>query len=94
MAGELLYDILEKCGKKSRYAEVRYMEMESSGASFRNGSFEGARSLSSGGYAIRVLNNSLSMAYVNSEDSAESFSSTLSVFSVSRSRQKNFTKAV
>ena len=70
MAGEAINDILEKCGKKSKYAEVRYMEMESSGASFRNGSFEGARSLSSGGYAIRVLNNSLSMAYVNSEDPA------------------------
>ncbi len=67
MSGELIEDLLEIAEKKSKYAEVRYMDETASGALFRNGSFEGASTQKSSGYAVRVLNNSIAMAYSNSE---------------------------
>ncbi len=68
MGGEQIEEILHYAGSKSRFCDVRYMDITSSGASYRNGSFEGAASSVSKGYAIRLLNSSLSIAYVNSED--------------------------
>lgn len=68
MSGEHLDEILQYAGKKSSFCDVRYMDVISTGAAYRNGSFEGAQSSVSKGYAIRLVNKSISMAYVNSED--------------------------
>jgi TldD protein len=68
MPGELCEKLLDAAEKRSRYAEVRFMELEGSGAAYRNGSFEGAAYSRSYGYSVRVLNNSLAMSFSNSED--------------------------
>ncbi len=65
---EFLDSLLDYASKKSRYAEARYMSLESSGVSYRNGIFEGTASMREEGYAIRVVNESISMAYIDSED--------------------------
>ncbi len=68
MSGELLDKLLEYASRHSRYAEARYMSTDSKGVSYRNGIFEGMASASESGYAVRVLNESISMAYIDSED--------------------------
>ena len=68
MPGELCEKLLDAAEKKSKYAEVRFMEIEGSGAAYRNGSFEGAAYSKSSGYSVRLLNNSLAMLFSNSEN--------------------------
>jgi TldD protein len=68
MSGELAEKLLNAAEKRSKYAEVRFMEYEGSGAAYRNGSFEGAAYSRSFGYSVRVLNNSLAMSFSNSEN--------------------------
>ena len=68
MPGELSEKLLDEAQKKSKYAEVRFMELEGSGAAYRNGSFEGAAYSKSSGYSVRLLNNSLAMLFSNSEN--------------------------
>ena len=68
MPGELCEKLLDAAEKKGKYAEVRFMELEGSGAAYRNGSFEGAGYSRSYGYSVRVLNNSLAMSFSNSEN--------------------------
>ena len=68
MPGELSEKLLDAAQKKSKYAEVRFMELEGSGAAYRNGSFEGGAYSRSYGYSVRVLNNSLAMSFSNSEN--------------------------
>lgn len=68
MSGELLEKILEYASQRSRYAEARFMSLESRGLSYRNGIFEGMGSSREEGYAVRVVNDSISMGYVDSEN--------------------------
>lgn len=68
MSGEFCEKLLDAAEKKSRYAEVRFMELEGSGAAYRNGSFEGAAYSKSSGYSLRVLNDSLAISFSNSEN--------------------------
>jgi len=68
MSGELLDKLLDYASRNSRYAEARFMSLDSRGVSYRNGIFEGTASVKEEGYAVRVVNESISMAYVDSED--------------------------
>ncbi len=64
----MLEKLLDYASSKSKYAEARYMSLEASGLSYRNGIFEGSGSMSEDGYAVRVMNESFSMAYIDRED--------------------------
>ena len=68
MSGDLIHKILDYASARSKYAEARYMELSVNELSYRNGKFEGATFGSERGYAVRVLNNSISMAYSDSEE--------------------------
>lgn len=68
MSGELLDRLLDYASGKSKYAEARFMSLDSKGVSYRNGIFEGMASVKEEGYAVRVVNESISMAYVDSEN--------------------------
>lgn len=65
---EMIEDIVEYASKKSKYAEARYMESDVSSFSMRDGTFQGGSFLKDMGYMIRVLNNSISIAYSDSQD--------------------------
>ncbi|BAB59954.1 maturation protease [Thermoplasma volcanium GSS1] len=47
---------------------TRYMDITSRGAFYRNGEFDGSSSSRGSGYAIRVVNDSIAIAYSNSDD--------------------------
>ncbi len=66
MEPDLLDKIVEYASSKSRYAEARFMDVTSNYLSYRNGEFEGLEFGKESGYAVRVVNNSISMAYSNS----------------------------
>jgi len=68
MSGELLDRILDYVSQRCRYAEARYMKISTNSLSYRNGSFEGVDFSSEKGYAVRVLTNSMAMAFTDSED--------------------------
>lgn len=68
MSGELLDRILDYAGSKSAFADARFMEIEGRGAVIRNGEFDESLYSNDSGYAIRVVNDSIAMAYVDSED--------------------------
>ena len=56
MSGELLDKLLDYASRNSRYAEARFMSLDSRGVSYRNGIFEGTASVKEEGYAVRVVN--------------------------------------
>lgn len=68
MSGELIDRLLDYASSRSRYAEARFMSLESRGTSYRNGNFEGVASIREEGYAVRVVNESISMAFVDSDN--------------------------
>lgn len=68
MDGDLIHKILDYASKKSDYAEARFMEVNANRVGFRNGQFQGLSFGSEHGYAIRVVNRSISMAYSDSSD--------------------------
>ncbi len=68
MSGELLDRIIDYASQRCRYSEARFMNIASNSLSYRNGSFEGVDSSSEKGYAVRVLNNSIAMAFIDSEN--------------------------
>ncbi|WP_297216725.1 TldD/PmbA family protein [Thermoplasma sp.] len=68
MGGEFIDRIMEYAGQRSKYADVRYMETEGRGAVIRNGEFDESAYANDSGYAIRILNDSIAMAYTDSED--------------------------
>lgn len=68
MRGDLLDRIIRYASERSKYSEARFMSVESKGLSYRNGIFEGMASVKEEGYAVRVLNRSISMAYFDTGD--------------------------
>ncbi len=68
MGGELIDRALEYESRSSRYSEARYMEILTNDLSYRNSEFEGMDSGKESGYAVRVVNNSIAMAYCDRED--------------------------
>ncbi len=66
MEPDLIDKILEYASANSSYAEARFMDITSNYLSYRNGEFEGLDFGRESGYAVRVVNNSISMAYSNS----------------------------
>ncbi|AAT43445.1 TldD/PmbA family protein [Picrophilus oshimae] len=60
--------ILDYASKRSRYADVRYISMNDDYFNVRNGEFQGIERSSSSGYAVRVINNSIAMAYITDFD--------------------------
>lgn len=67
MDGDLIHKIIDYASSKSRYAEARFMEVNSNELSYRNGEFEGINFASEKGYAVRIVNNSISMGYSDSD---------------------------
>lgn len=65
---DIIDEIVDYASKKSKYAEARYIESEVNQFSMRDGSFQGGSSSRDMGYMIRVLNNSISIAYSDSQD--------------------------
>ena len=65
---ELLDKALDYAGKNAKWAEARYIEVESTGLSYRNGQFDGIDSGKESGIAVRVLNESYSSAYFDTTD--------------------------
>ncbi len=61
--------ILDMASKVSKYCEVRYMESSSIKSAMRNSEFMGEERSSEEGIAIRMLNNSISMGYISSNES-------------------------
>lgn len=68
MEADLIEKITDYASSKSRYAEARFMEVTTNELSYRNGEFGGLKFGTESGYAIRVVNNSISMAYTDSND--------------------------
>ena len=68
MQGDLINRIVDYASKKSRYAEARFMESTVNSLSYRNGEFQGLNFATESGYAIRVVNNSISIAYSDSKN--------------------------
>ena len=66
MEPDLIDKILEYASANSSYAEARFVDITSNYLSYRNGEFEGLDFGRESGYAVRVVNNSISMAYSNS----------------------------
>lgn len=66
MDGDLIDRIVDYASSRSRYAEARFMETESNELSYRNGQFDGIDFGTEKGYAVRVVNNSISMGYSDS----------------------------
>ncbi|MHB8562128.1 MAG: PmbA/TldA family metallopeptidase, partial [Thermoplasmataceae archaeon] len=65
MSGEMIDRILEYAQSGSSFAEARFMKIRNNRVSYRNGEFDGMSSSSDMGYAVRVVNRSISMAYFN-----------------------------
>lgn len=68
LGGELIDKIVDYASSGSRYAEARYMSLDTKSVSYKNGEFAGIEAAGESGYAIRVVNESISMAYTDSED--------------------------
>ncbi len=68
MSGELLDKAMEYASSKSRYAEARFMEISTNDLAYRNSQFEGLNFDTESGYAVRVINSSIAMAYSDRED--------------------------
>lgn len=68
MDGDLIHKILDYASSRSRFAEARYMDLSVNQLAFRNGEFQGLNFGSENGYAVRVVNRSISMAYSDSND--------------------------
>lgn len=68
MDGDLIHKVLDYASSKSVYAEARYMDISVNRLGFRNGEFQGLDFSSEHGYAVRVLNRSISMAFSDSND--------------------------
>lgn len=67
MEEDLINKIIDYASSKSRYAEARFMSLSTNGLSYRNGEFEGLNFGSESGYAIRVVNDSISIGYSDSD---------------------------
>lgn len=65
MSGEMIDRVLEYAQSRSGFAEARFMKIRNNRVSYRNGEFDGMSSSSDMGYAVRVVNSSISMAYFN-----------------------------
>ncbi|MGC8505788.1 MAG: TldD/PmbA family protein [Thermoplasmata archaeon] len=70
---EMLDSILDYCGKRSSFADVRFMSSEENGVSYRNGEFQGFQTSRNSGIAIRIVNRSISYVFTNSSDRDEIF---------------------
>lgn len=68
MDGDLIHKILDYASSKSKFAEARYMEVTANRVGYRNGQFQGLSFGTEHGYAVRVVNRSISMAYSDSSD--------------------------
>ncbi len=68
MEGDLIHKILDYASSRSKFAEARYMDLNVNQVGFRNGEFQGLNFDSERGYAVRVVNRSISMAYSDSND--------------------------
>lgn len=66
MEAEFIDRIVDYASSKSKYAEARFIEIAINDLTYRNGEFEGLNFGVESGYAVRVLNNSISMAYTDS----------------------------
>ncbi len=71
MEGDLINKIVDYASSRSRYAEARYMETSVNSLSYRNGEFQGLNFGTECGYAVRVVNNSISIAYSDSSNWGE-----------------------
>ncbi len=60
--------ILGYISERSAYGEVRFMRTSSKSVLYRNGEFDGSSVSDDYGYAVRIVNNSISMAFTNSGD--------------------------
>lgn len=89
MPGELIDRIVEYAASKSGFAEARFMELSTNSLSYRNGEFEGISFGSESGYAVRVVNDSISMGYTDSEDWDQVKKSIDLALDASRNRGKN-----
>lgn len=61
-------DILEYLSGRAEFADVRHMYSTGKSYSYRNGQFDGQDISNSSGYAVRCVNNSISMAFFNDKD--------------------------
>lgn len=68
LGGEFIDKIIKYASSKARYVEARYMDIDSKEVAYKNGEFDGMESAKESGYAVRVLNDSISMSYNDSED--------------------------
>lgn len=68
MDADLISKIIDYASSRSRYAEARFMEISTNDLSYRNGEFEGLDFGTESGYAVRVVNNSISMAFSDSSN--------------------------
>ena len=68
MDGDLIHKILDYASSRSKFAEARYMDLVVNQVGYRNGEFQGLNFGSERGYAVRVVNRSISMAYSDSND--------------------------
>lgn len=68
MSGELIHRAIEYASSRSRYSDVRFMEIRTNDLAYRNSQFEGMNFDVESGYAVRVVNNSIAMAYCDRED--------------------------
>ncbi|MDS0256900.1 TldD/PmbA family protein [Thermoplasmatales archaeon AK] len=71
MPGENIEKILDYAGEHAEYADVRFMEIRSTNTSTRNGEFDSSTFGTESGYAVRVVNSSISFGYTDSEDWSE-----------------------
>lgn len=68
LGGELIDKIVDYASSKSKYAEARFMDLDSRSVSYKNGEFTGIQAVRESGYAIRVVDKSISIAYTDSEE--------------------------
>ncbi|WP_393971130.1 TldD/PmbA family protein [Oxyplasma meridianum] len=67
MPGELIDRIMDYAQSRSSFAEARFMDIRNNRVSYRNGEFDGISSSHELGYAVRVVNRSIGMAYFNDD---------------------------
>lgn len=64
----IIDEILNYLSDKSNYCDVRYMETENNSMAYKNGEFMGIDFNKDHGYAIRCVNNSISMGFISTEN--------------------------
>lgn len=64
----IIDEILNYLMERSNYSDVRYMEIEDNSMAYKNGEFMGIDFNKDHGYAIRCVNNSISMGFISTEN--------------------------